>query len=511
MDGPVHRAHRAQREGLRRGRAARARRRRDRLLANVERHALAVVHVAGRVEARRRAVGVAELLGEGVDRVAVRRRAGPREVLAVPDQRIGAGARERHAGHIDAAAVQLVLEEDLGRVVADLRAHRRDRPPVGAVRGVDDQRVGGVTRQQVEAPQPLRPRRERGVGARSPRCRRRASYHGVALDHRPGVGHRRRRALPTGPVAREALGHDRRGLGVLGLAEVVVDRSPLAPEPRLEVRHQLGGVQLATAVGGELGDQVQRLLKAVGQPPGRRAEPERRVLGGQLRRIVPGRVDIGVDAVDVVEVVLAGLHALGPHRLRQRVELVDQFLVGDVLVAELVGVRADRRRAEELGTAPLGDAPDRVHQEQPVLGGRVARTEHHVRARVAIDARHAEAGVAHDRHAGPRHLGPAPVVLPGRAERGVLPVVGERADRQRVRPARDPAVHVELVDERGRRRAGQLVLGEVDRVDRLALPHPEHRVEAARVAIRVGVRGRRERRRGGDREHEQPAHARQPR
>jgi hypothetical protein len=114
-------------------------------------------------------------------------------------------AGERHARHVDAAAVELVLDEDLGRVVADLRTHGGDRPAVGAVRRVDQHRVGGVTRQQVQLGEALRPGGQRGAHRGPLRCGRRAADHRVALDDRARVGHGGRRALLARPVTREAL------------------------------------------------------------------------------------------------------------------------------------------------------------------------------------------------------------------------------------------------------------------------------------------------------------------
>ena len=54
------------------------------------------------------------------------------------------GAGEAHPGGVQPRSVQLVLHEDLGGVVADLRPHRGQRMPRGAVGCSDEQCVGGV-------------------------------------------------------------------------------------------------------------------------------------------------------------------------------------------------------------------------------------------------------------------------------------------------------------------------------------------------------------------------------
>ena len=71
----------------------------------------------------------------------------------------------------------------------------------------------------------------------------------------------------------------------------------------------------------------------------------------------------------------------------------------------LLGVRRDRPHQRVEGAVGRGAAGERgelaaaevaedVHEEEPVLGGRVADAEHRALAGVGVDVRHAELGVA---------------------------------------------------------------------------------------------------------------------
>ena len=65
----------------------------------------------------------------------------PRVVRAAADLEVEAEARERDAARVEAAAVQVVLHQDLGRVVADLRAGDEDRVAARRALRADQERV----------------------------------------------------------------------------------------------------------------------------------------------------------------------------------------------------------------------------------------------------------------------------------------------------------------------------------------------------------------------------------
>src|SRR5216683_2498247 len=66
-------------------------------------------------------IAAAQRLGKLVDDVAAGRRRAPREILAPADQDIKGDAWERGAARVDAAAVQVLLEQELRERVTDLR------------------------------------------------------------------------------------------------------------------------------------------------------------------------------------------------------------------------------------------------------------------------------------------------------------------------------------------------------------------------------------------------------
>ena len=167
-----------------------------------------------------------------------------------------------------------------------------------------------------------------------------------------------------------------------------------------------------------------------------------------------------------------------------------------------------RRAADEARELRLAGVPQDVHQEQAILGVRVARAEHRVGAGDAVDVRHAELVVAHDRHAGfrrGRRLDVARLDAEGRVLEVLLHLLHAEAA---LRAGVDQAlVEFLLVVPMRRQRAVQRVLGELHRVVRARLAGRQHVAEPAGVvlAVRRGVgregRGRPEReQRDGTRE-----------
>ena len=80
----------------------------------------------------------AQDLGEGVRVGGFAARGAPRVVAAVAELHVLVDAREGGSARIDARTVQVLLEQDLGRVVADLRAHDGERMCVAGVRRADE-------------------------------------------------------------------------------------------------------------------------------------------------------------------------------------------------------------------------------------------------------------------------------------------------------------------------------------------------------------------------------------
>src|SRR5205823_9344734 len=91
----------------------------------LHRHARALVEVVNAV--------LAEHLGEGVDVVGGGRGGAPGVVAAVAELDVEIDAGEGGPARVDARSVQVLLHQDLGHVVAHLRAHHGDRVPVGGV------------------------------------------------------------------------------------------------------------------------------------------------------------------------------------------------------------------------------------------------------------------------------------------------------------------------------------------------------------------------------------------
>ena len=119
----------------------------------LERLALAMERVAGRVQRRRAALGVAERDREGVDQVLPGGGGAPGVVPAAPDLHVGVDAGEGGATGVDAGGMHVLLHEDLGREVRDLRAHDRNRRAALRLAGRDQQRVRGSRAQRAVAEQ----------------------------------------------------------------------------------------------------------------------------------------------------------------------------------------------------------------------------------------------------------------------------------------------------------------------------------------------------------------------
>ena len=92
--------------------------------------------------ADRTAAGVAQRDRERVDDVLAGGGRRPHVVASVAELHIQVDAWERGAVGIDPRPVDVLLHQDLGRVIGHLRTHHGERVPAGAVRGVDQQRVG---------------------------------------------------------------------------------------------------------------------------------------------------------------------------------------------------------------------------------------------------------------------------------------------------------------------------------------------------------------------------------
>ena len=244
----------------------------------------------------------------------------------------------------------------------------------------------------------------------------------------------------------------------------------------------------------------------VGQLPVLERDAEERVLAGQLVGIELGLVDVRVDPVHVVLAVLDELGADVPVQLRRVVDLaleVGLRVRGD-LPLRAIHLAVRRGAARERRQLRPSRVAQHVHQEEAVLGPRVARAEQHVGAGGAVDVRHAVALVADDREAGATQRALRGLDIPRlHAEGRVLVVVGDlRVGEGRVR-VHQVAVERQLVEPVLRPLAGDLELEELRAVVEAARAGREHVVEAAGVVLAVGLngvgrmgRGRRARQRG---------------
>ena len=280
------------------------------------------------------------------------------------------------------------------------------------------------------------------------------ALHHVELVHAAAVG--QRRAAAPQPARLRAVGealagvHGDRRLGVLGRAEVRPDAlAALAPEALLGVLEQQRRVELAAAALAEDpadqargGDHVRDL------PVLRPGPPDRGVLARHLERVHARLLDVAVDPGHVVGHVLLEPGAGGAVDVVAQVELALEVGLGvrrDLPLRVVLRPVAGRAARERGQLRPPGVAQG-VHHEQPVLGAHVAEPEHRARARGAVDVRHAEVAVAHDRHvvtAG-RRVDPLRLVLL-HAEGGVLEVLGDVGGAQPGGGVDEVAVHLKLL------------------------------------------------------------------
>jgi hypothetical protein len=166
-----------------------------------------------------------------------------------------------------------------------------------------------------------------------------------------------------------------------------------------------------------------------------------------------------------------------------------------------LGVRSDRpllgvlrrvRAAREPRQLAAPGVAQHVHEEQPILGARVAEAEHRPVARRAVDVRHAEALVAHDRDVRARRVAALYVALADPERR----VLEEAADLPGLQPGRrvdEVAVHAELVAAVRHRLAGAEEREQLGRAVVAARAGREDVAEAAAVVGAVSQRLRRRR------------------
>ena len=141
--------------------------------------------------------------------------------------------------------------------------------------------------------------------------------------------------------------------------------------------------------------------------------------------------------------------------------------------------------ANALSLAAAGVA-QRVHHEEPVLGGDVAEPEHRGAARRRIDVRDAEGRVARDRQ---------PLAVAGAVDARLVAgrnpearVLEERADRLRAhagRGAQQPLVHPELVVVVARARPGREEVRELEQAHAAVGAGRQDVLEAEVVAFAV--------------------------
>ena len=222
--------------------------------------------------------------------------------------------------------------------------------------------------------------------------------------------------------------------------------------------------------------------------------PEQHVLAREVAAVV-GLGDVHVDAL---QVGLRVGHGLGAARADRGglVDLLLEFLLGvgrvleEVLLEFLVGGRATGERGQ---LAPA-DPAQHVHQEEPVLGGGVARAELGARARRAVDVRHAGRLVADDRHVGARFDRALDLVGP-HAERRVVEELVDLVRGQALVTLRERVVFPDLVGEVRRPGADRLV-GEDFRERGVAVLTWWDDVAALAEAVVLGRERGRSRRRG---------------
>ncbi len=312
-------------------------------------------------------VAAAERLSELIDDVRARGCRAPGIVRPAADLRVEAEAGERDASYVETAAVQVHLHQDLGRVIADLRAGDEDRTAGRRAFRTDEQRV----RHHATVYEARVARDDRGVAA------------GVDA-HVPGADARR-------PVfVRERLRRRDGSLLVELLAQVVPRGQTLGvAEPLLERGQELRAPCFLPAARAEHGAEQR--------------SDRRHVVARQRRHKPARRLEVRVDAeqvrVDVFQQLSplrcprSELRLLREERLRRR-------------------ARDERARRERDGKRVVPRDVERCHArraaqqleiESAVLSRRPACAELRTGARLAVDVRHV-LRVAIDRHVGARML-----------------------------------------------------------------------------------------------------------
>ena len=387
--------------------------------------------------------------------------------------------------------MQVELGQDLRRVVGHLRAEYGYGVPVSAVVGVDHQRVAhvlGHRRQALEDGQRGRVRLgESAVGGGAGR----AAGDGHAVVGQGGGG----RVDPARLLVREALGR-RGGRGrVVGPAQVgeALIAAGGAQLPAQVLQQVRVGHFAATAPAEDAADEPGDGDHVADRPLLRDHRRHRgEVVGRQQRRVGHGGRDVAVHAGDVVLDHRLGQRALravlGWQRvdlglgLRRRVGREQQLVVVHLL--ELT------RPTEEGREGTLAVVTQHVHEEQPVLGLRVAGTVRQGLIGVAVDVRHV-VGVAVDADARLRLLD-ALDVRGRHAERLVVVEVAQRGVGERRLAVEEVLVLAQLVLAGRRPRAGGREQGRVQGVDQpvLARRQDAHGLPVGVVVGPVGVRRR---------------------
>ncbi len=440
---------------------------------------------------------------EGVDDVLARGGGAPGVVAPMAELDVQVDAREGGAARLEAGSADVLLHEDLGREVGRLRPEDGERMAARGRCARDHQRVGCATGAPARGTKPVQQARDAGLGGSGP-ARPCPGDHDVRAPQRARIGDARPLACPTprGRLVGEASrAHRRRRIGIL------VGR-PLAPQAlpaaRAEARHeapaQLHLRELVPAALAEDAADQRGGRDEVRAPPWRRSEGpvDGGVLPGQLGHVEPGLGDVRVDARDVAVAVLLGALAVGAVELVELVGLAIEVVFrvgGDPPLLGIHGAVA-RGPAGEGGELSAARVAQHVHEEEPVLRGRVAQAEHRRRARGAGDVGHPEVRVAHDLQTFARAVAPLHPAG-GNAQGGVLEQAAELIGGDARRGRHQARVQVALVVVVTRPRPERQERGELDGVGAAVRARRKDVVEATGVR-HLGRRRRAQRQRTGD-------------
>ena len=213
------------------------------------------------------------------------------------------------------------------------------------------------------------------------------------------------------------------------------------------LQHQRGAHFTAPALAEEAADQ-RGLGDHVGELPFFWHFPEGAVLSRHQVGVELGGVDVGVDAGDEFPAVFNRPRARSPVHRGRVLDLRFQvgFGVGRDQPLRAVHRAVAFGAARERGQFGAPGVAQQVHQEQPVLRARVARAEHHARARAAVDVGHAEGPVALDRNVRARAFNGCGFAFLD-PECGVLEIFGNLRMRQCRRGVQEVGVQRQLVCE----------------------------------------------------------------